>query len=97
MEEEVSGEEERDVVGELREFLEAQLDALEDPRNVHQVRERLFGKKWAEPFDREALPEGVFEKVAADVDRAWGALSRYPWDLYGAQQALKASVESTEQ
>jgi hypothetical protein len=77
---------------ELLGFLEAQLAELEDARNVHRVRERLFGDRWAETLDVEALPEGIFEPVAAEVDRAWNALTRYPWDLYGAQQALKTAV-----
>jgi hypothetical protein len=89
-----------DAVGEavvgLDEFLTAQLQALEDPRNVHQVRERLFGQRWTESFDAEALPTGLLDRVRPQVDLAWAALSRYPWDLYGAQKALKAAVEQAK-
>ena len=77
----------------LRGFLERQLEELEDPRNVHTVRERLYGRRWTEALDIESLPEDVEATVTAEVERAWGALSRYPWDLYGAQQALKSAVE----
>ncbi|MQA92539.1 MAG: hypothetical protein GEU90_20345 [Gemmatimonas sp.] len=80
----------------LRSSLIAQLDALEDPQNVHKVRERLFGRRWAESIDTEALPKDLFDRVATEVDRAWTALSRYPWDLHGAQQALQAAVDQTE-
>jgi hypothetical protein len=87
-------EEQLSATQEVLAFLEAQLGELDDARNVHRVRERLYGKAWAEPFDIDALPEGMFDRVAADVDRAWNALTRYPWDLHGAQQALKSARDT---
>ncbi len=77
----------------VRDFLDAQLTDLEDPGNVHKVRERLYGRRWTEHLDMNSLEPAVAESVTGEVERAWGALARYPWDLYGAQQALKSAVD----
>lgn len=81
-----------DAIESVRGYLRTQLEALEDPRNVHTVRERLYGRRWAEQVDAEQLPEGLEAGVTQELERAWTALSRYPWDLHGAQQALEAAL-----
>ncbi|MEX2582973.1 MAG: hypothetical protein WD766_06855 [Gemmatimonadota bacterium] len=91
--EEPSDESGTTPIEQLRDFLGVQLADLEDPRNVHQVRERLYGRRWAETLDLEALEAGVAEPIVNEVGRAWAALSRYPWDLHGAQRALQAAIE----